>query len=173
MTQISIVQSKSKTIQATGPVTGAANNGSGAVRLTVVGHGLESGDWVQVAGVGGVPAATGQFQVAVIASSTYDLIGSTFGGSFSSGEQASTSVIALWPASAPLIFCRQIRPWCFCSSRHPQGRHCVSYSKTPVAVRLSMLCPWRLAPLPVPAALPVIADGTAVIRTPLIGDWPS
>jgi len=119
MTQISIVQSKSKTIQATGPVTGAANNGSGAVRLTVVGHGLESGDWVQVAGVGGVPAATGQFQVAVIASSTYDLIGSTFGGSFSSGgtsQHVGYSVVAslgsfdFLPTNSTLVFLLQSAP---------------------------------------------------------------
>jgi len=119
MTQISIVQSKSKTIQAIGAVTGAVANGLGSIRLTVVGHGLESGDWVQVAGVGGVPAATGQFQVSVITSSAYDLIGSTFSGSFSSGgtsQHVGYSVVAslgsfdFLPTNLTLVFLLQSAP---------------------------------------------------------------
>lgn len=73
-------------------VTGAANNGSGAIRLTVTPNasGLAMTDmaddyYVRVAEVGGVPNATGIWQVEVIDSTHLDLIGSTWGGAYTSG----------------------------------------------------------------------------------------
>lgn len=66
-------------------VTGAVNNGAGLIRLTVAGHGFESGDKTNVQTVGGVPNATGQWIVTVITVNTFDLVGSTFAGAFTSG----------------------------------------------------------------------------------------
>ena len=74
--------------EATQNVTGAANNGSGVIRLTVTAHGYRSGDWVNVAGVGGVPNSTGQWLISVISNNTFDLLGSTFAGSYTSGGTA-------------------------------------------------------------------------------------
>ncbi|HWR49927.1 MAG TPA: hypothetical protein VN428_02400 [Bryobacteraceae bacterium] len=66
-------------------VTGAVNNGSGLVRLTVTAHGYESGDKANVQNVGGVPAATGQWTVTVVDANTLDLDGSAFAGAYTSG----------------------------------------------------------------------------------------
>lgn len=66
-------------------VTGAANNGGGLIRLTVTAHSYESGDKVNVQTVGGVPNATGQWIVTVITANTFDLVGSTFAGAYTSG----------------------------------------------------------------------------------------
>lgn len=66
-------------------VTGAANNGSGLIRLTVAAHAYETGDKVDVQVVGGVPNATGQWIITVIDASHFDLDGSTFAGAYTSG----------------------------------------------------------------------------------------
>jgi hypothetical protein len=66
-------------------ITGAANNGAGLIRLTIVAHGYESGDKVNVASVGGVPNASGQHIISVISANTFDLVGSTWGGAYTSG----------------------------------------------------------------------------------------
>jgi hypothetical protein len=66
-------------------ITGAVNNGSGLIRLTVTAHGYESGDKVNVQGVGGVAAATGQWIITVVTANTFDLEGSTFSGTYTSG----------------------------------------------------------------------------------------
>lgn len=69
-------------------ITGAANNGSGEIRLTRAAHGYESGDKVNVQAVGGVPNATGRWIVDVASSSAFDLVGSTWGGAYTSGGTA-------------------------------------------------------------------------------------
>jgi hypothetical protein len=66
-------------------VTGAVDNGSGLVRLTVASHGYESGDRVHVENVGGVPGATGQWTVTVVDADTLDLEGSAFAGAYTTG----------------------------------------------------------------------------------------
>jgi hypothetical protein len=66
-------------------VTGAADNGSGLIRLTVASHGYESGDRVHVENVGGVPNATGQWTVTVVDADHIDLEGSVFAGAHSGG----------------------------------------------------------------------------------------
>lgn len=66
-------------------VTGAIDNGSGLIRLTVVGHSLVTGDSVIVMDVGGVPNATGTFTVTVISASLIDLQLSVFTGTYTSG----------------------------------------------------------------------------------------
>jgi hypothetical protein len=66
-------------------VTGAADNGSGLIRLTIAGHGYESGDTVNVHSVGGVANATGQWIVTVVDANHIDLEGSTFAGAYGGG----------------------------------------------------------------------------------------
>jgi hypothetical protein len=66
-------------------VSGAVDNGSGLIRLTVNGHGLTTSDAVAVDRVGGVPNATGSWIVTVIDPNTIVLQGSTFAGSYTSG----------------------------------------------------------------------------------------
>lgn len=66
-------------------VTGAVNNGSGLIRLTVTSHNYTTGDTVNVANVGGVPNATGQWILTVVDSNHIDLVGSTFAGAYVSG----------------------------------------------------------------------------------------
>lgn len=69
-------------------VTGAVNNGAGLIRLTVAAHGWLTGDETNVATVGGVPNATGQWIITVISANTFDLRGSTFAGTYTSGGTA-------------------------------------------------------------------------------------
>lgn len=66
-------------------VTGAVDNGSGLIRLTVTAHGYESGDKVNVASAGGVPNATGQWTITVFDANHFDLNSSTFAGLYTSG----------------------------------------------------------------------------------------
>src|SRR5207245_2098020 len=77
-------------------VTGAADNGSGGIRLTVPGHTLISGNQVRVQDVGGIGQAppsngtfvnnaTGVWSIAVVDASHIDLVGSVFAGAYTSG----------------------------------------------------------------------------------------
>lgn len=67
-------------------VTGAANNGSGLIRITAPSHAVQSsGQQIIVANVGGVPNATGTWTVTRIDANNLDLDGSTFAGSYTSG----------------------------------------------------------------------------------------
>lgn len=67
-------------------VTGAANNGSGLIRITVASTAtLTTGAFYTLSSVGGVPNANGTFQITIISGTTFDLVGSTFGGVYTSG----------------------------------------------------------------------------------------
>lgn len=68
------------------PITGAANNGSGLIRITAAGHGFTTGNLVDISGVTGTTEAnrTG-WTVTVINSSTFDLVGSSFVNAYVSG----------------------------------------------------------------------------------------
>ncbi len=66
-------------------ITGAANNGSGLIRITAAAHGLATSDKVVVYGVGGTAEANGKWTVTVITTSTFDLQGSTFTNAYTSG----------------------------------------------------------------------------------------
>lgn len=71
---------------ASSTISGVANNGGGAVRLTTESpHGLIAGDVVNVYGVGGVPGANGRFNVSFVDANRIDLNGSSFSGSWTSG----------------------------------------------------------------------------------------
>jgi hypothetical protein len=66
-------------------VSGAVNDGSGQVQLTVTAHPYRNGDWVNVVAVGGVPNATGQWVISAVAANVFSLTGSTFSGAYTSG----------------------------------------------------------------------------------------
>lgn len=66
-------------------VQGAADNGSGLIRLTANGHTLLTGDITPVLNVGGVPNATGIFTVTKIDANHVDLQNSVFVGTYTSG----------------------------------------------------------------------------------------
>lgn len=77
-------------------VTGAADNGSGLVRLTVNSArpsvsggqptgGLSTGDIGTFGSIGGVPGANGTFTITVVDGTHIDLQSSTFSGSYTSG----------------------------------------------------------------------------------------
>jgi hypothetical protein len=66
-------------------VTGAANNGSGLVRLTTAAHGLSTGDRVAVYGVVGTVEANGAWTVTAVDATHLDLQGSAFSVAYVSG----------------------------------------------------------------------------------------
>lgn len=72
----------------TSAVSGAADNGSGAIRLTAVGHGFQSDDSVTVSGVDGTIEANGTFNVTVIDADAFDLNGTSFTNAYTSGGEA-------------------------------------------------------------------------------------
>lgn len=69
-------------------ITGAANNGSGGIRLTAANHGWNTGDVVVVAGVTGTTEANGTWTVTRITANTFDLQGSAFANAYVSGGTA-------------------------------------------------------------------------------------
>jgi len=79
-------------------VTGAANNGAGLIRLTVASNPYQSEDIVEVAGVGGVPNATGVWRVAgaTLGANTIDLEGSTWAGSYTTGGTVTQKLKAIF-----------------------------------------------------------------------------
>lgn len=66
-------------------ITGAANNGSGLIRITSVAHGLATGNGVSITGVLGTAEANGNWTVTVISADAYDLQGSAFVNAYTSG----------------------------------------------------------------------------------------
>lgn len=74
-------------------VSGAANNGSGLVRLTVASTtGWATGDIKQVASVGGTTEANGEWTITVINGTTIDLQGSTYANAYTSGGYVEGSI---------------------------------------------------------------------------------
>lgn len=70
-------------------VTGAANNGSGLIRITTAApHRFQTGNKILIAGVGGTTEANGLATITVITATTFDLQGSTFTNAYTSGGVA-------------------------------------------------------------------------------------
>ena len=70
-------------------ITGAANNGSGLIRITATGHGFTASQRVNIAAVGGTVEANGaNWVITVIGANTFDLVGSTFTNAYTSGGTA-------------------------------------------------------------------------------------
>jgi hypothetical protein len=122
MTKINIVSNKTKTVGGQSiAISGATNNGSGAIRLTATAHGLETSDIVQNSGVGGTIEANAQWVVTVIDANHFDLNNSTFSNAYTSGGTAAhvgwcvapdftTALSAVPSNTAALIFRLQSAP---------------------------------------------------------------
>lgn len=77
-------------------ITGAADNGSGLIRITVASTAsLTTGDVKTLSAVGGVPNANGTWPITVIDGTHFDLDSSTFAGSYTSGGVVGGSLDAL------------------------------------------------------------------------------
>jgi hypothetical protein len=70
-------------------ITGAANNGSGLIRVTATAHTFATGNFITITGVGGtVEANAANWRITVIDPNTFDLVGSTFTNVYTSGGTA-------------------------------------------------------------------------------------
>lgn len=58
--------------------TGMANNGSGAIRVTLAAHGWKTGDKIDITGTTGTTESIGTWTLIRVSASTFDLAGSTF-----------------------------------------------------------------------------------------------
>lgn len=78
-------------------VTGAANNGSGLIRITVADtdaapYPIVTGQYRTISGIGGTTEANGTWQVTRINGTTFDLVGSVFANAYTSGGIVGGSV---------------------------------------------------------------------------------
>jgi hypothetical protein len=81
--------SRSRTSSWSKAITGAANNGSGLIRITAVAHTFRTGDRITITGVGGTTEANAaNWPITVITVDTFDLQGSTFTNAYTSGGTA-------------------------------------------------------------------------------------
>jgi hypothetical protein len=75
-------------------ITGAANNGSGLIRITAAGHRFATGNKITITGVGGTVEANGALRtITVITANTFDIVGSTFTNAYTSGGVATRPVV--------------------------------------------------------------------------------
>lgn len=77
-------------------ITGAANNGSGLIRITSVAHPFVTGDVVQVSSVQGTTEANGIWKITKISADTFDLQGSVFVHAYVSGGLVWPSHLFEW-----------------------------------------------------------------------------
>lgn len=82
-------------------ITGAANNGSGLIRITATSHGFTSNDRINIYDVTGTTEANGVWDITVITANTFDLQGSTFSNAYVSGGTA-TNRSAMYGMSVTL-----------------------------------------------------------------------
>ncbi len=69
-------------------ISAIADNGSGLIRVTAVAHGFSTGHKVYIENVTGAPEANGAWEVTVINTNTFDLVGSTFASTSGPGGLA-------------------------------------------------------------------------------------
>jgi hypothetical protein len=70
-------------------ISNAVNNGAGLIRITTsTAHTFSTGDRIAVYGVGGTTEANGAWEITVINTTTFDLVGSTFTNAYTSGGTA-------------------------------------------------------------------------------------
>lgn len=81
----------------TGPartITGAANNGSGLIRITAAGHLYTDGQQVVITGVVGTTEANGTWTITYISANTFDLRASAFVNAYVSDGEAFPGIFA-------------------------------------------------------------------------------
>jgi hypothetical protein len=66
-------------------VAGAANSGTGPIRITTAANKLKTGDRVTISGILGTVEANGAWTITVVTATTFDLQGSTFTNAYTSG----------------------------------------------------------------------------------------
>jgi len=77
-------------------ITDADDNGSGLIRITVASTTtLTDGGFYTISDVGGVPNADGTWEIDIIDGTDFDLLGSTFSGSYTSGGIVGGSLDAM------------------------------------------------------------------------------
>lgn len=81
-------------------ITGAADNGSGLVRITSNAHGYANNDFVLVYGVGGTTEANGLWRISGVTANTFDLAGSAFVNAYTSGGNATVNGSYKWALGA-------------------------------------------------------------------------
>jgi hypothetical protein len=82
-------QQQKKSKQLSKAITGAANNGSGLIRVTATAHTFKDEDRVTITGVGGtVEANAANWRVLFVNANTFDLKNSTFTNVYTSGGTA-------------------------------------------------------------------------------------
>ena len=102
-------------------VTGAANNGSGLIRITVASTAtLATGNVKTLSAVGGVPNANGTWTITVISGTAFDLQSSTFAGVYTSGGVVGGS-IDLLPFSLDDISTATLPALSFFDTTHAAG----------------------------------------------------
>ena len=69
-------------------ITGAADNGSGLIQITSASHGFEDDDIILIHDVAGCTEANGDWKVVNSATNTFDLTGSAFSNTYTSGGKA-------------------------------------------------------------------------------------
>jgi hypothetical protein len=69
-------------------ITGAADNGSGAIRITAASHGLSDEKIVTIHDVAGTAEANGTWKIEYVNDDTFDLLGSVFANTYTSGGSA-------------------------------------------------------------------------------------
>jgi hypothetical protein len=79
-------------------ITGAADNGSGLIRITATAHGFSNGDEINIQSVGGTTEANNgssnpTWTVEGKTDNTFDLTGSTFANAYTTGGTASKNTI--------------------------------------------------------------------------------
>jgi len=84
-------------------ISGAAKaNGSDLVRITSAVHGYSTNDTVTIAAVGGTTEANGDWTITVISTTTFDLVGSTFANTYTSGGTVfETETVKLFYVTRP------------------------------------------------------------------------
>lgn len=70
-------------------ISGAANNGSGLIRVTRTAHGFSTGNRIGISSVAGTTEANGEWTITVIDANNFDLVGSTFVNAYVSGGYVS------------------------------------------------------------------------------------
>lgn len=76
-------------------ISGAADNGSGLIRITATGHGYSTSNVVYIDEVVGTVEAKGKWTITVIDADTFDLQGSTFANAYTSGGIATLTPITI------------------------------------------------------------------------------
>lgn len=80
-------------------ITGAANNGSGLIRITAAAHGFLTGCRVKIGFVTGTTEANSIYTVTKITDNTFDLQGSTFSNAYVSGGLVAPTTSNFYPQS--------------------------------------------------------------------------